>query len=229
VNPVKIVFVINYQLFRDEKIVDQYTNFMAWQDGLIADGTTRNPSGEIARGKTTLERCYRSFGIPSFETFYGLLSAPEDRGYWENHDIFWDRYQSAVSDQQLTKLKNGRLRAEKSFPTYRASTEYDPISSLIVNRTSIPIDIKTGENLVESTSSTKVTWENAEGVYRIRSIVERRNDLGMMIDRISTYHWHQFNEEQIEFPTHILKDISLENCTQFLIDGQSELSSKDGY
>ncbi len=48
----------------------------------------------------------------------------------------------------------------------------------------------------------------------------------MTVDQISTYHWHQFNEDQIEFPSNVLKDFSLESCTQFLIDGQSELSGK---
>lgn len=223
-NPVKIVFVINQQAFREEKIVDQSTTFMMWQNGLVTNGTTRDPSIEIVRGKKNLERCYQSFGIPSFETFYGSLDAPEDQGYWENHDVFWDRYQSAVSDRQLTRLRNGRLRHENSFSTYIGSEEFDPISSLIVNQTFIPIDSKTGEKLVESTSSTKITWEAIEGIYRIKNIVERRYDLGMIVDQVSTYHWHQFNEDQIEFPYNVLKDFSLESCTQFLIDGQSELS-----
>ncbi|XZE19865.1 hypothetical protein SH449x_005195 [Pirellulaceae bacterium SH449] len=227
VNPVKFVFVVNYQSFRDEKIVSQVTEFMAWQDGLLTDGTTMNPSGEITRRRVSLERCYQSFGIPSFETFYGALNAPNDRGYWENHDIFWDSYQSALSDCQLTRLKNGRLRVEKSFPAYRSSSEFDPISSLMVNRASVLIDRETGADRKESTTTTNVAWENFEGIYRIRNIFERMKDLGTMGDRISTYHWHQFNEEKFEFPIHILKDISLENCTQFLLDGQSELSSRE--
>lgn len=226
-NPVKIVFVINQQSIRDERIVDQSTSFMMWHDGLIAHGTTRDPMGEIVHGKRTLDRCYRSFGIPSFETFHGSLYVPQDRGFWENHDIFWDGYQSGVSDWELTRLKDGRLRGEKSFSTYRTFWDFDPISFLIVNRTYIPVDHKTGEDRKESITSTNVAWENVQGVYRIRKIVERTKDLGIMVDRISTYHWHQFNEEQIEFPTNILKDISLENCTQFLLDGQSELSSKE--
>lgn len=228
-NPVKIVFVINQQSYRAEKIIDQSTEFMMWHDGLIAEGTTRNPSGEIARGKATLERCYRSFGIPSFETFHGSLYAPEDRGYWENHDIFWDGYQSGVSDWELTRLRDGRFRGEKSFSTYRTSWDFEPISSLLINRTYVPIDHKTFKERTESTTTTNVAWENVEGIYRIRSIVERTKDLGIMVDRISTYHWHQFNEEQIEFPLHVLKEFSLESCTQFLIDGQSELSSKERY
>ncbi|MFN7875391.1 MAG: hypothetical protein ACK5PB_08740 [Pirellula sp.] len=226
-NPVKIVFVINRQFLLNERVVDQYTDFMAWQDGLIADGTTNNPSGEIARGKQTLERCYRSFGIPSFETFYGQLSAPEDNGYWENHDVFWDRYKAVASDRQLVRLRNGRLREGKSHSTYRTFSEYDPISSLLVSRTLIPFDGKTGEELLESAVDQRVSWENINGVYRIKSIAERDVNLGLMSDQISTYHWHQFNEEQIEFPSDILKDISLERCTKFLIDGQSELSNEE--
>ena len=221
-NPKKILFVRRKSMSAEGR-VKQHTDFMVWEDGKSASGTTSNPSGEIGRGKSSLAACYLSSWIPSFETYHGSLVAPQIEGYWDDHSVYWESYKSQ-GDLPLVRLPNGRLRGERSFETHRGLWEYDPITSLIVFVTGIPIDQETGKEKLEFATSIRPTWENHRNVYRLKGVVERSILNRVMSDEVTSFHWHQCNEENFIFPREFLKDLSLDKCTQFLIDGQSELS-----
>jgi len=223
-NPKKILFVRRKRI-SFEGMVKQHTEFMAWEDGKIATGTTSNPSGEIGRGKSTLAKCYRYSWIPSFETYHGTLVAPQIEGYWDDHSVYWEWYKSHGADLPIIRLPNGSLRLERTFETHRSISEYDPITSLIVFFTSIPINQETGNEKLEFATPVRVTWENHQNVYRLKGVVARGMDNGIMTDGVEAFHWHQCNEETFKFPGEFLIDLSLDKCTQFLIDGQSELST----
>jgi hypothetical protein len=223
-SPKKILFVKRTRITAEGKAANS-TEFLVWDDGRIANGTTRNPSGEIAKGPCSLARCYLSHFIPSFETYNGSLSAPRTEGYWDDHSVYWEWYKSQGSGTPLVRLPNGRLRWEKTFETHRGILEYDPITSLIVFSSAIPIDQETGNEKLEMATPKRVTWENHQNVYRLKGIVSRNVLFGVVLDESESFFWHQCNEENFVFPKEFLKELSLEKCSQFLIDGQSELSN----
>ena len=223
-NPKKMLFVKRVRIYAQGKVVQQYTRFLVWDNGESASGNTMNPSGEIGRGKSSLEKCYSSFLIPSFETYNGSLLPPKTKGYWEDHSVFWEWYKSQTADVSLVRLPNGRLRSEKTFATHRNLSEYDPKSSLVVFYTTIPIDQESGNEKPEFSMPARVTWKNHRNVYCLKGVISRGIADGIMSDDVETFYWHQCNEERVVFPSEVLKDFTLERCTQFLIDGQSELS-----
>ena len=61
-------------------------------------------------------------------------------------------------------------------------------------------------------------------MYRPRSVIGRELSNGIMLDKVTELHWHQFNEESFSFPTEMMKGFNAEKGIQFLVDGQSELS-----
>jgi hypothetical protein len=225
-NPKRILFIRRNRIFSEGKVAS-HTDFMLWDDGIRTSGTTMNPrSGEIAKGKCTLARFYRFHFVPSFETYIGSLMPPEMEGYWEDHSAYWDHYKSGGAGIPVVRLPNGKLRIERSFETVRSVTEYDPISSLIIFLNGIPIDKDTGKEKMELATSIRVTWEKYQDIYRLKSIVARSKDNGLMSDDVETFHWHQCNEVDFKFPSELVGDFSLDRCTRFLIDGQSELSNE---
>jgi hypothetical protein len=94
----------------------------------------------------------------------------------------------------------------------------------VVYFTTIPFEKETGNEILDLVTPVRVTWENHKNVYRLKTVVAREIRVGVMYDAVSTFHWHRCNDEVFEFPTKLIDELSLEKCTQFLIDGQSELS-----
>lgn len=222
-NPKRILFVKKRRIVKERK-EEEVVEFMVWDRGQCVSGTTRNSRDEIRRGNTDLAKCYSYYNIPSFETYHGTLVAPRTQGYWEDHSVFWEWYKSQTAGIPLVRLRNGRLRFERNFGTMRMVSEYDPVSSLVVYFTAIPFEKETGNEILDLATPVRVTWENHKNVYRLKAVVAREIRVGVMYDAVSTFHWHQCNEESFEFPTKLIDELSLEKCTQFLIDGQSELS-----
>ena len=222
-NPTRILFVKKTRVVKERK-EEEVVEFMTWDRGQGAIGTTRYPKDEIRRGRTDLAKCYSYHDIPSFETYHGTLVAPRTKGYWEDHSVYWEWYKSQTVGIPLLRLRNGRLRSERNFGTARTVSEYDPVSSLVVYFTTIPFEKETGNEILDLVTPVRVTWENHKNVYRLKTVVAREIRVGVMYDAVSTFHWHRCNDEVFEFPTKLIDELSLEKCTQFLIDGQSELS-----
>jgi hypothetical protein len=106
----------------------------------------------------------------------------------------------------------------------RSATEFDPVSSLVVFFTTIPFEKETGNEILDLATPVRVTWENHKSVYRLKALVAREIRDGVMYDAVSSFHWHQCNEQEFVFPKQFFEELSLEKSTQFLVDGQSELS-----
>ena len=222
--PVRVLFVQRFQITLEGKILSQYTQFAIWNSGELTCGTTENPNPEISSVKCSLSDLYGRFLIPCFEIFQGRLGPPFFEGFWQDHSTHWDRLREASTDFLLVSLPSGNLRMTKSFMSDHRTIEYDPVSCLVTHTGSIPIDQKTGEPLNHLASSKRLTWENVRNVYRPRSVIGRELSNGIMLDKVTELHWHQFNEESFSFPTEMMKGFNAEKGIQFLVDGQSELS-----
>ena len=222
-NPKKIFFMRKKRIVKEGK-EKEYTEFMVWDSGKAAIGTTRRQPVDIKRGPLSIAKFYSYHHIPSFETFFGRLATPYIEGYWEDHSVYWEWYKSQVSGQPLVRLPNGRLRFERTFETMRSATEFDPVTSLVVFFTTIPFEKETGSEILDLATPVRVTWENHKSIYRLKALVAREIRDGVMYDAVSSFHWHQCNEDELVFPKQFFAELSLEKSTQFLIDGQSELS-----
>jgi hypothetical protein len=222
-NPKRILFVRKKRIVK-ERDGKEYFEFIVWDSGKAAYGTTRDSRNEIKRASVSIARCYDNFFIPSFETYIGRLAPPHVEGYWEDHSVLWEWFKSQTSDLPVVRLPNGRLRFERTFEMMRLATEFDPVTSMLVLSTSIPFEKETGNEILHLATPVRVTWENHKSVYRLKAVVAREAKSGLMYDAVSTFHWHQCNEVDFVFPSQFFEEISLGKCTQFLFDGQSELS-----
>jgi len=224
-NPIRVLFVRRYQLTLEGKVINQETQFAFWNSGELTSGTSLNPNPSPQRYvKCSLQSLYKRFLIPCFEIFRGQLDPPFFEEFWQDHSTYWDRLKAASLDFKLVRLPSGTLRLTKSFTSDHRTLEHDPVSCLVTYASVIPIDQKTGDSLIQLTNTTRLTWENVRNVYRPRSGVERELSNGIMLDKVTEFCWHQFNEESFSFPVEMMKGFNAEKSIQFLVDGQSELS-----
>lgn len=221
----RLLFVQAEEFLIDGKIQQRHTEFVLWYDGNCITGTTRDPSGELSKGKTGLDYIYQRFLPPSFETFVCDLDPPRDKAYWNDHSVYWDMYKDGIKSFKLQQLNNGCLRLVNETPEYIFSSDFDPLSMLLIAHSRKATDKFAQSNSHISEAQGKVTWENHKNVYRIKSILKHDNVYRIPNDSITTFHWHQFNENELVFPNDILDDVSMAKCTLFLVDGQSELSN----
>ena len=219
----KLFFIRSVEYSKSGKVEQRHTEFVIWVDGNGVSGTSRNPTGEIGRAKINLEQLYRQFSPPSFETFAGNLRPPQLTGYWDDHSVYWDMYKSGTANFEFQRLSNGKLRLLNETPEYIYLSDYDPVSMLMVSyrRNSTKESPEVNQN--SSATFGNITWENYGNVYRLRSILARDRLLNVSHDISTSFHWHQFNEDEFVFPMHLWNNPSTTICTSFLIDGQSEI------
>jgi len=224
-NPKKIYFVRQTQLLAEGKVIREYLDFASWSNGESAGGTTQNPQGNIGRGKESLSHFCENLGIPCLDTSGTDFGPPRFKEYWDDHSVFWEAVKDGSSGLSLKRLRNGTLRAEGDNRWSHVVCDIDPVTSLRVYSSAIPIDQNTGEMIKDKKGSSRITWESCRNVYRLRSLINQNDTLhNLKNNEVIEFKWHQFNEENFVFPTEVLVDITREKSTQFLIDGQSEFS-----
>lgn len=223
--PTRLLHVRTDEFFYKEKLVQQQTECRAWKEGVVIEYLSTNPNGEIFQAPCTLESLFRGNSIPFFEIANGETRSPSYPVYWSDSNTYWELLKASSSQFKLSRSPSGTLRLDRTRETVRHHDTYDPISNLRTSSSDFPIDPITKQEPVAPTSLSQYAWENADNVYRLRSRSLQVSNRTLSHNEICVFYWHQFNVEMISFPQDVFTDFTVEKCTKFLVDGQSELSA----
>lgn len=221
--PTKLLHARTVELLYKEKVVQQYMESTAWDEGVGITYASYIPNGEIPRGPLSLGYVYTSQNIPFFEIGNGRIQPPSEKSYWNDEVGFWEASKIHISKFTLSRSPSGTLRLELSRDTDRLLKLYDPVSNLCVSESIFSNEPQSKVERKSPVSARQIAWENSNGVYRVISYAEQISTPRISQNEIGTFHWHQFNVEAISFPQDVFTDFSVDKCTKFLAEGQSEL------
>lgn len=223
--PQTILFIRNYRQIGGRQDSDR-SEIFHWENMVsrsIRKGVSpaRFENSDIStQQEVELKEFYKRNLVPHFEYFNTRLIAPPIDEFWKDRKVYPDYIKSNAYRGKMTKGPTGRIRWERQSPSTHTIAEYDPVSNLPVFTSHTPIDPLTKEVKLNETMRSDTHWEKERNVYRPKHIISRERMEKHMYNKVSVFHWDQFNEEEIRFPEWVQDGFSLDNGLKYLSEGQ---------